>query len=85
MPRSFALGEQFENFIDDEVRSGRYGDAGEVVREALRLLQDVSSSHVERTEELRGMVEEARADPRLIDAHDVFDRLEARYGPVRQA
>lgn len=37
---SFSLDEHFSAFIDDEVASGRYGSASDVVRSALRLLED---------------------------------------------
>ena len=37
---SFSLDAHFSEFIDREVASGRYGSASEVVRAALRLLED---------------------------------------------
>lgn len=37
---SFSLDDHFTAFINNEVASGRYGSASDVVRAALRLLQD---------------------------------------------
>ena len=40
MSRTFTLGERFGAFVDEEVASGRYADASDVVRAALRLLEE---------------------------------------------
>lgn len=37
---SFSLDEHYSTFIEEEVASGRYGSASDVVRSALRLLED---------------------------------------------
>lgn len=40
MSLSFTLGQRFEAFIQAQLASGRYNDASDVVRDALRLLED---------------------------------------------
>jgi antitoxin ParD1/3/4 len=80
MPRSYALGERFEAFIDAQVKGGRYNNASEVVREALRLLEDHEKLRELRTAELRRLVEEGRASGMSPeDGFAVLDRLEAKY------
>ncbi len=36
---SISIGNHFEEFINDEVKSGRYSSVSEVIRSALRLLE----------------------------------------------
>ncbi len=40
---SMSLGEHWEIFIKNEIASGRYGSASEVVRDALRVLEERKS------------------------------------------
>jgi antitoxin ParD1/3/4 len=80
MPRSFALGERFERFIDAQVKSGRYNNASEVVRDALRLLEDEEKLRQIRYEELRRFVDEGRSSGLSgSDGEAVLERLEAKY------
>ena len=37
---SVAIGDHFEDFIDNKIASGRYKNASEVIRAGLRLLED---------------------------------------------
>lgn len=56
--KTFSLGDHFERFIDAQVNDGRYDNASEVVRAALRLLED----HEARMRELRAAIAEADAE-----------------------
>ncbi len=80
MPRSFALGDRFEAFIDSQVEGGRYNNASEVVRDALRLLEDRESLRQVRTVQLRAIAEEGRVSGiSAADGETALDRLEAKY------
>jgi antitoxin ParD1/3/4 len=80
MPRSFALGAKFEAFIDTQVKRGRYNNASEVVRDALRLLEDHEKLRRIRHAELRRLVDEGRESGlSSVDGDVVLDRLETKY------
>ncbi|HRG50891.1 MAG TPA: type II toxin-antitoxin system ParD family antitoxin [Pseudomonadales bacterium] len=51
---SISLGEHFDGFIAHQLESGRYGSASEVVRAALRLLENSES----KLDALRRMLNE---------------------------
>lgn len=79
MPTSVALSQHFEVFIKDQVDSGRYNNASEVVRAGLRLLEDTQTRHAPQLEALRSAVAAGLASGHGQPADTVFDRLEAKY------
>ncbi len=50
---SILLGEHFEGFIDQQIRSGRYSSVSEVVRAALRVFEQEETKKTALINELR--------------------------------
>ena len=71
-----ALGPHYENFIQSAITSGRYNNASEVVRAALRRLEDDEA----RLAALRSAIDEGDSSPDVADFNrDVFlDELKAK-------
>jgi len=84
---SIALGAHFEEFIRKQVEGGRYNNASEVVREALRLLEDAEVVRAHRLRQLEAAVGEGIADAaagRLRPAEEVFERLRRKYAGLAE-
>ena len=79
MPSSYAVGDHFEQFIRQQVDSGRYASASELVREALRLLETRERLREIEIEEYRENIRAGLQSGPGIPADDVFNRLEAKY------
>ncbi len=76
MASSYSLGPHFEAFVKTQLASGRYGNASEVLRDALRLMEEREN----RLTALDAAIERGIADieaGRVRDADEVFDELEA--------
>ena len=59
---SLSLGEHWEVFIKNEIASGRYGSASEVVRDALRAMEERKSKLDALRSHLAQGTEQARAN-----------------------
>ncbi len=78
MPSSYTIGGHFEAFVRTQVASGRYNNASEVIRDALRLMEE----RERRIAALDLAIERGLADAaaeHIQDADEVFAALEARY------
>jgi antitoxin ParD1/3/4 len=80
-----SLTPELEQFVQSKVKSGRYLSASEVVREALRLLEDRDRIYQARLADLQkeitiGVEEADRGE--LFDGEEVMQEL---YGELRQA
>ncbi|MGB4467827.1 MAG: type II toxin-antitoxin system ParD family antitoxin [Azovibrio sp.] len=79
MPTSVALSAHFETFIRQQVDSGRFNNASEVVRAGLRLLEEREAEQAAKLQALRAAMAVGLASGPGIPADEVFDRLEAKY------
>ena len=79
--RTFSLPKEHVSFIDEQVASGSYASASEVVRAGLRALQERDAA-VERglRDEVAPTYDAMQADPTLGRAlEDVFGAIRARH------
>ncbi len=86
MPSSYTLGKHFEAFVQAQLASGRHGNASEVLRDALRLMEE----RERRLAALDAAIARGVADVgagRVHDAGQVFDELETELEalPARPA
>lgn len=78
MPSSYTLGAHFEGFVKEQLASGRYNSASEVMRDALRLMEERERRLAVLDAGIARGLAEAEAG-RLTDADEVFDRLRNKY------
>lgn len=75
---SMSLGDHFTGFIDQQVESGRYGSASDVVRAGLRLLEE----HEARVKALQDalIAGEQSGEPRPFDNEAFLRRMHEKHG-----
>lgn len=83
-----SLTPEFDRFVAEQVDSGRYRSASEVVRAALRLLQQREAEHEARLDVLRkalreGIEELERGES--FDGEEVFEEILSRLQSENEA
>ncbi|HMK88361.1 MAG TPA: type II toxin-antitoxin system ParD family antitoxin [Methylocystis sp.] len=74
---SVKLATELEDFIESQIKSGRYRDASAVVSAGLRLLEDHEEGRAEREGRLAQEINEAFDEPGDdISADEVLGRIE---------
>ena len=84
MANSVDLGARLEKYVAKLVKSGRYNSKSEVLREGVRLIQERETRLAALDAAIaRGLADVAAGQ--VKPAHEVFDRLEAKYRAMAQA
>jgi antitoxin ParD1/3/4 len=78
MPASYSIGQHFEDFVQQQVRSGRFASASEVMREGLRLMEVREQEREARLVALRGDIAHGRESGTAIPAEEAFGRIRKR-------
>ncbi|MFN2568961.1 MAG: type II toxin-antitoxin system ParD family antitoxin [Candidatus Dormibacteria bacterium] len=78
MPSSYVVGDHFGEFIKHQIASGRYASASEVIRDALRLLEEQEKVRALHLAELRDLIRVGRESGPGVDAKTVFAGLRRR-------
>jgi antitoxin ParD1/3/4 len=79
------LDQETQQRIDEELRSGRYSSASEVVRDALQLVAERNQLLLSRKDEIGQQIAKGLQSLRLgqgVDGEAVFDRIEAELDLV---
>lgn len=82
MPTSIALSPHFEEFVRQQVDSGRFNNVSEVVRAGLRLLEEHEAEQAAKLHALRAAIAQGLNSGPAVPADEVFDRLTAKYSAM---
>ena len=78
MPSSYVIGDHFESFIKEQIQQGRYASASEVVRDALRALEDREKLRGAKLAALREDIQRGADSGAGIEAKSVFVSVRKR-------
>jgi antitoxin ParD1/3/4 len=79
MPSSYVLGNHFEGFVRQQIDSGRYQSASEVIREGLRLLEEQAAFKQAKLEALRADIQAGIDSGPGRPLSEVRANLKSRY------
>lgn len=65
-----SLGETFERYVQQQLKGGRYNNASEVIRDALRLKMQADEERAAKLESLRNDIAHARGQVRRGEVVD---------------
>jgi len=74
---SIILGDHFEEFVQSEIRAGRYSSASEVIRSALRLLE-IEKQKIEAINKAL-IVGENSGEPVVFDNEKFKSRMKKKF------
>jgi antitoxin ParD1/3/4 len=79
---NISLTEHYQKFIEEKVKSGKYYSASEVVRSALRLMEEVEMVRETETEYYRKAIEEGlkSGEPKPINAESFLVEAKEKSG-----
>ncbi len=79
MPSGYTLGRHFEAFVQAQLASGRYNNASEVLRSALRLMEERERQLAALDTAIKRGIADINTN-RVHNAECMFDELDNRYG-----
>jgi antitoxin ParD1/3/4 len=82
-----SLGPELENLVHRKVETGRYGSASEVVREALRLMEERDQLTELRKDEMRKQIAAGMASLRAgkgTDGETFFAEMDAEFDALER-
>lgn len=85
---SLHLTPELENLVESKFKSGNYGSAAEVIREALGLLEERDQMLQLRRAEIEQKIAEGLDSLRRgegVDGEKIFDRIEAELDELERA
>jgi antitoxin ParD1/3/4 len=79
MAMNISLTPQLEEMIRQKVESGMYSSASEVVRAALRRMEEADAAREDKRNWLRHEIAKGRQSGPAIPAEDVFTELKTKF------